>query len=41
MKKGIGNGISLILFAGIVARIPTLITRPITYIQLGEFYPQY
>ena len=40
-EKGIGNGISLILFAGIVARIPTLITRLITYIQLGEFYPQY
>ena len=37
----LGNGISLILFAGIVARIPTLITRLITYIQLGEFYPQY
>ena len=33
-EKGIGNGISLILFAGIVARIPTLITRLITYIQL-------
>ena len=29
-EKGIGNGISLILFAGIVARIPTLITRLIT-----------
>ena len=40
-EKGFGNGISLILFAGIVARIPTLITRLITYIQLGEFYPQY
>ena len=39
--KGIGNGISLILFAGIVARIPTLITRLITYIQLGEFFPRY
>ena len=40
-EKGIGNGISLILFAGIVARIPSLISRLITYIKLGEFYPQY
>ncbi len=30
--KGIGNGISIILFAGIVSRIPTIIT------QLGEYY---
>ena len=39
--KGIGNGISLILFAGIVARIPTLITRLYTYLKLGEFFPKY
>ena len=40
-EKGIGNGISLILFAGIVARIPSLITRLIGYIKLGEFFPRY
>ena len=39
--KGIGNGISLILFAGIVARIPTLITRLYTYLKLGECFPKY
>lgn len=39
--KGIGNGISLILFAGIVARIPALISRLIAYLKLGQFYPRY
>ena len=40
-EKGIGNGISLILFAGIIARLPSLITRLIGYLQLGEFYPRF
>ena len=36
--KGIGNGISIILFAGIVSRIPTLITQIIGYMQSGGPY---
>ena len=41
-EKGIGNGISMILFAGIVSRIPTLITTLFGpengYIRLGGPY---
>ena len=37
-EKGIGNGISMILFAGIVSRIPTLITQIISYMQQGGPY---
>lgn len=33
--KGIGNGISMILFAGIVARMPTTITNLYNYIDRG------
>lgn len=33
--KGIGNGISMILFAGIVARVPTIITNLWGYLQQG------
>lgn len=33
---GIGNGISLLIFAGIVARIPEAIIRTFTLIRLGE-----
>lgn len=40
-EKGIGNGISLILFAGIVARMPVVVSRMITYWKLGEFYKVY
>ena len=41
-EKGIGNGISLSSCSRASWRVsPTLITRLITYIQLGEFYPQY
>ena len=37
--KGIGNGISIILFAGIVSRIPQLVTQIIAYFtQGGPFY---
>ena len=32
-KEGIGNGISIILFAGIVSRFPTLITQLFRYLQ--------
>lgn len=36
--KGIGNGISIILFAGIVSRIPTLIYMMYAYILQGGAY---
>jgi preprotein translocase subunit SecY len=35
-ERGIGNGISLIIFAGIVARMPTAITNSILLILTGE-----
>lgn len=35
-EKGIGNGISLIIFAGIVARIPTAILNSLKLIQSGQ-----
>jgi len=35
-EKGIGNGISLIIFAGIVARIPTAIGNSFRLIKTGE-----
>lgn len=34
-EKGIGNGISMILFAGIVARMPTTITNLYQYLNMG------
>lgn len=37
-KKGIGNGISIILFAGIISRIPTTITYIIGYFTYGGLY---
>ena len=37
-EKGIGNGISMILFAGILARIPALVRYFIGYISLGGWY---
>ena len=37
-EKGIGNGISMILFAGIVARMPTTITNLYQYINRGGAY---
>ena len=35
-EKGIGNGISLIIFAGIVARIPTAMLNSVRLIKTGE-----
>lgn len=37
-EKGIGNGISLILFAGIVARIPAIVTQLYDYMRRGGAY---
>ena len=36
--KGIGNGISIILFAGIVARFPTTISVLYSYFEAGKAY---
>lgn len=33
--KGIGNGISILLFAGIVSRGPAVVVRMVTYLQWG------
>jgi preprotein translocase subunit SecY len=35
-ERGIGNGISLIIFAGIIARLPSAITSTYQFIQEGE-----
>src|SRR2546426_5566631 len=35
-EKGIGNGISLIIFAGIVVRLPSAITASYNLISTGE-----
>ncbi|MFQ5682863.1 MAG: preprotein translocase subunit SecY [Candidatus Binatia bacterium] len=35
-ERGIGNGISLIIFAGIVARLPSAITTTFQFIREGE-----
>ena len=35
-EKGIGNGISLIIFAGIVVRLPSAVTASYTLISTGE-----
>ena len=35
-ERGIGNGISLIIFAGIVARLPSAVTSTFQFIQEGE-----
>ncbi len=37
-QRGIGNGISMILFAGIVSRIPTTLTYIFGYFQYGGLY---
>jgi len=37
-QKGIGNGISMILFAGIISRIPTTITYIFEYFKHGGLY---
>ena len=40
-QRGIGNGISLLIFAGIVARIPNAIWTVITQIQRQDLNPVY
>ena len=35
-ERGIGNGISLIIFAGIVAAIPSALTNTFSYVRQGE-----
>lgn len=35
-EKGVGNGISLIIFAGIVSRIPSMFTSLFAYMQSGS-----
>ena len=37
-EKGIGNGVSIILFAGIVARMPSTITQLYQYMDHGGIY---
>lgn len=37
-KKGVGNGISILLFAGIISRIPTTITQIYQYFAHGGLY---
>ncbi|MDO4380928.1 MAG: preprotein translocase subunit SecY [Clostridia bacterium] len=36
--KGIGNGVSIILFAGIVARMPTICVQMYSYLTMGGAY---
>ena len=36
-ERGIGNGISLIIFAGIIARLPSAITSTYQFIQEGDW----
>ncbi|MGM0431479.1 MAG: preprotein translocase subunit SecY [Spirochaetota bacterium] len=38
-QRGIGNGISLIIFAGIVARIPNAVVTLVTNVQNGQLNP--
>ncbi len=38
-ERGIGNGISLIIFAGIVARLPSAIIKSFELIKAGELSP--
>jgi len=38
-ENGIGNGISLLIFAGIVARVPAATAELIVKVKLGEFNP--
>ena len=40
-QKGIGNGISLLIFAGIITRIPTMITNAVRYLIKGKGITQY
>ena len=38
-ERGIGNGISLLIMAGIVARMPAMISQTLTLISSGELNP--
>ncbi len=38
-ERGIGNGVSLIIFAGIAARIPTEFIRTLQSVKTGDFNP--
>jgi preprotein translocase subunit SecY len=38
-ERGIGNGISLIIFAGIVARLPSAVSTTMTFVREGELGP--
>jgi preprotein translocase subunit SecY len=38
-ERGIGNGISLIIFAGIVARLPSAVTTTLQFMREGEMGP--
>jgi preprotein translocase subunit SecY len=38
-ERGIGNGISLLIFAGIVAGLPSAIVRTLEMSQQGELSP--
>ena len=38
-KRGIGNGISILIFAGIVARLPTALWELFNLVQRGELNP--
>lgn len=37
--RGIGNGISLLIFAGIVARLPAGATKLVEYLRVGTIHP--
>lgn len=39
--KGVGNGISILMFAGIVSRMPSLINQLVRYIQMAISNPEY
>lgn len=38
-EHGIGNGISLIIFCGIVARFPQAISTVVDYLKVGTISP--
>ncbi len=40
-QKGVGNGISLLIFAGIITRIPTMVTNAVKYLIKGKSTIQY
>ncbi|MDD5693002.1 MAG: preprotein translocase subunit SecY [Patescibacteria group bacterium] len=39
-EKGIGNGISIIIFAGIISRVPTTVGQTVQKMFVGQFNPQ-